>query len=294
MASRFPDSVFTGHKRWHWPVVVAAILAATAGGPLRAQFFAPPQPDFSGEWGVVRNQDNSEMVLLGDWVGIPLNEAGLAWADSWHASTQSLPEWQCRPHGWAYMYRGLTPMVISREIDPLSRALVAYRVQWQVSSETAVFLDGRSHPPEYAPHTWLGYSTATWEGQVLKITTTHLKDAFLRRNGIPVSDQARVVSYWTRRGDYLTWINIVHDPVYLSEPLIRSGEYRVNTNVAPFPPHPCTPADEGQKKGVIPAYAPGSNPGPLEAADMMRIPIEAVRAGASTMYPEFRTMLRPR
>ena len=36
------------------------------------------QNDFSGEWAPVRNQDNSENPLIGDWSGIPLNEAGLA------------------------------------------------------------------------------------------------------------------------------------------------------------------------------------------------------------------------
>ena len=42
---------------------------------LTAPAFA--QNDFSGEWAPVRNQDNSENPLVGDWIGIPLNEAGL-------------------------------------------------------------------------------------------------------------------------------------------------------------------------------------------------------------------------
>ena len=70
------------------------------------------QMDFSGEWGPVRNQDNTENPLVGDWVGIPLNEAGLARSEAWDASIQSLPEWQCRPHGWAYIYCGPTALRI--------------------------------------------------------------------------------------------------------------------------------------------------------------------------------------
>jgi len=31
------------------------------------------QTDFSGEWQPVRNQDNAENPLVGDWVGIPLD-----------------------------------------------------------------------------------------------------------------------------------------------------------------------------------------------------------------------------
>src|SRR5439155_21585130 len=125
---------------------------------------------------------------------------------------------------------------------------------------------------------------------ILKITTTHIKEDYYRRNGILASDKAKVTTYWNRHGDYLTWINIVHDPVYLTEPLIRSGEYRLNPG-APFPPHPCTPADEGHEKGVVPSHFPGKNPFLHEPAAMMNIPDEALRAGAASMYPEFRTKL---
>ena len=53
-------------KTWMFALCVATCTPAFA------------QNDFSGEWQVVRNQDNSENLLVGDWVGIPLNEAGIA------------------------------------------------------------------------------------------------------------------------------------------------------------------------------------------------------------------------
>ena len=129
---------------------------------------------------------------------------------------------------------GPTALRIWQDIDPVSREVTAFHVQWQQSSSTPVYLDGRPHPPDYAPYSWMGFSTATWEGNVLKITTTHLKEDYYRRNGIFASDKATVTTYWMRHGDYLTWINIVNDPVYLTEPLIRSGEYRLNLGGA-FP-----------------------------------------------------------
>ena len=95
----------------------------------------------------------------------------------------------------------------------------------------------------------MGFSTAKWEGDVLKITTTHIKEDYLRRNGIYVSDKATVTTYLSRHGDYLTWINIVHDPVYLTEPLIRSAEYRLTLG-AQFLAHPCTPADRAFGDGL--------------------------------------------
>ena len=37
---------------------------------------------------------------------------------------------------------------------------------------------------------------------MLKITTTHLKEDYYRRNGVPSSDLATLTQYWIRRGDY--------------------------------------------------------------------------------------------
>src|SRR5262252_4610124 len=108
------------------------------------------QNDFTGEWQPVRNQDNSENPQVGDWIGIPLNEAGLARSEAWDASIQSLPEWQCRPHGWAYIYRGPTALRIWKDVDPYTREVTAFHAQWQQAAETPIYLDGRPDPPDYA------------------------------------------------------------------------------------------------------------------------------------------------
>ena len=44
-------------------------------------------------------------------------------------------------------------------------------------------MDGRPHPPDYAPHTFMGFSTGEWNGDILTITTTHIKAGFFRRTG---------------------------------------------------------------------------------------------------------------
>ena len=114
-------------------------------------------------------------------------------------------------------------------------------------------------PPPEANHTWGGFSTATWEGDMLRIKTTHLKEDYIRRDGAMASDQATVTSFWIRRGDILTWINIVHDPG-LS---VRAADSQLGV-----PPQrelagagaPCTSAYEGLEKGNVPHYLPGENP----------------------------------
>ena len=36
-------------------------------------------------------------------------------------------------------------------------------IQWQ-EQKREIWMDGRPHPPAYAPHTWQGFSTGQWEG----------------------------------------------------------------------------------------------------------------------------------
>ena len=93
-------------------VAVAGWAAATG----RAQNVTT---DFSGEWTVVRSQDNTENPWVGDFVGLPFNADGLARSETWDASLLSLPEYQCRPHGWAYIYRGPTATADQRGDRPV-------------------------------------------------------------------------------------------------------------------------------------------------------------------------------
>ena len=88
-----------------------------------------------------------------------------------------------------------------------------------------IWMDGRPHPSPFAPHTFMGFSTGRWEGNVLVVTTTHLKQGWLRRNGLPESDQATLVEFFVRHGDRLTHTAVITDPVYLAEPEIRTTDF---------------------------------------------------------------------
>ena len=152
-------------------------------------------------------------------------------------------KWQCRPHGAMYISRGPSQVRISKEIDPVTRQITAWHAEWLRSVDNPYFMDGRPRPSQYAAHTWGGFSTAEFVGEMLKITTTHLKEDYYRRNGVPSSDQATLTQYWIRRGDILTWVTIAYDPLYLTEPMIRSSEYRLALNQQ-IPPYPCTVVEE--------------------------------------------------
>jgi hypothetical protein len=262
------------------------LLAVGTAAPAAAQV------DFSGEWTPIRSMDNTENPWVGDWVGLPLSPAGIRRAEAWDASLLSLPEYQCRPHGWPYIYRGPTALRISKEVDPFSRQLLAYHPEWHQSTNMPVYLDGRAHPPAEAAHTWGGFSTGRWDGDMLRVSTTHIKEDYIRRNGAMASDEARTTTWWIRRGDVLTWINLTKDPTYLAEPLIRATEYRLNVN-SQVPAHPCTAAFEGLEKGTVPHFMPGENPFLTQIRDRYGLPLDRPTGGPETMYPEYQRRLRP-
>ena len=83
-------------------------------------------------------------------------------------------------------------------------------------------MDGRPHPPDYAPHTWMGFSTGKWDGDTLTVYTTHIKQGWYRRNGVPSSDIITLTDHFIRHGNFLTHVSVVTDPIYLTEPLIKS------------------------------------------------------------------------
>ncbi|WP_428102845.1 hypothetical protein [Candidatus Rariloculus sp.] len=247
--------------------------------------------DLSGEWGPRYHEDQPERIpgpSLVEYEGIPINEAGRLRGLSWSSSLLSVPEHQCKPHPSDYAHRGPGRMRIWKEIDSASQELIAIhtRLRWQAPERT-IWMDGRPHPPEYAAHTWQGFSTGEWDGDVLVVTTTHLKQGWLRRNGLPRSDIAQMNERFIRHGDYLTQIVVINDPVYLSEPFIRTNNWVLDVRQQ-ITPYLCDIVDEvAFPRGTIPHYLPGLNPFVNEHAETYGIPLEAALGGAATTYPDF-------
>jgi glyoxylase-like metal-dependent hydrolase (beta-lactamase superfamily II) len=126
-----------------------------------------------------------------------------------------------------------------------------------------------------------------WNGNVLTVTTTHLKPAFVRRNGVPRSEGAVLREHFIRHDNILTHVSVVHDPAYLTEPFIRSQSW-VLSPYQVIAPYPCDPAEENSlPRHSVPHYLPGQNPYLREYAERHQLPLEGVRGGAGTMYPEF-------
>ena len=121
-----------------------------------------------------------------------------------------------------------TGLRIWRDIDPFTREVTAFHAQWQHSSETPIYLDGRPHPPDHAPYTWMGFSTAVWEGAILKITTTHIKEDYFAQ--LKDDDGA----------EYLAVTAMLDDPTYLQQPWVRTSQFRKQSDAKGWNPTPCS------------------------------------------------------
>lgn len=247
-------------------------------------------PDLSGEW-VLRNDEDPGQPPLGDYLGIPFNDAGRMRADTTSESIWGTPEFRCRPHSAPHQWRGLGGARIVKELDPLTRALAAYHIQFWRSLDRPIYLDGRPRPPAYAPHSWTGFSTGEWAGDTLVVTTTHLKDGFLKRSGPQTSDMYTMTEYLMRNDNYLTVVTIVDDPIYLDEPFVQSTTYEYDPSTIVMM-ESCVTSAFGDNGGTdphhVPHFLPGQNTFLTEwLEDDSWIPREAARGGAETTYPEY-------
>jgi glyoxylase-like metal-dependent hydrolase (beta-lactamase superfamily II) len=253
---------------------------------------ASAQVDLSGTWSPRYQEDFSERVPgpeLGDYTGLPLTDGARRYAESWDPARLTLPEEQCRVHISPYIYRGPTNIAVWEERDPNTRELIA--IKHRISTfdqERTIYMDGRSHPPVYAAHTWMGFSTGQWQGNMLVVTTTHIKKGWLRRNGVPESDLATLTEYFVRTGEVLTRISAIADPVYLTEPLVKSEEFVLNTQGVPHRAwlFKCKPVVEVVRpEGAVPHYLPGANPFLEEYRKHYNLPESVTRGGAAQTYP---------
>ncbi|PCJ41751.1 MAG: hypothetical protein COA71_06990 [SAR86 cluster bacterium] len=251
-----------------------------------------------GHWDPIMHEDFEERIpgpFVGDYAGLPINEAARMRADSWQPSLLTLPEHQCKPHPSTYGFRGVGNLYIWQELDPNSLALVKIgtHIRWQ-AQRREIWMDGRPHPDEMAPHTWQGFSTGQWEGDTLVVTTTHLKAGWMRRNGLALSDQATMVERFTPQGDdeAILHIYMIQDPVYLNNVFFKSNGFSKRAGIT-MQPYPCRPATEVVRApGDIPHNLPGESTYAAEFSEMLGVPMEAGRGGGITMLPEFMEVVR--
>jgi hypothetical protein len=289
------NTIGSRQTRVRW-LAIACVLVATLTWTIPA--FA--QSDITGEWAPLLHEDQTDRLPgLGpvDFAGLPLTDGARQWALSWDSGRLSILEHQCQVHVMPYIISGPTRFRIWADKDLNTQRITAFHQYMSLwGAERTIYVDGRPHPPEIAPHTWMGFSTGAWEGNTFVVRTTHLKQGWIRRNGVPESDRVKTTERFTRHGDMLTYVVYIEDPVYLAEPIVRSRNFVKMPGVNEgnwIAATPCEPAEEiDLARGAVPNYLPGENPFVAEQARRTGLPVEALFGGPATTYPEYQWRLR--
>jgi len=278
-------------------------MKVTAFGVALAAAIAAATPAFAqvslvGEWSPRYHEDQPDRIPgpeLGDYTGLPLTDGARLAADSWDASRLTLREHQCKVHNGPYILHGPIQFRVSEERDLRTQQLIALHEYLNTyEQERTIWMDGRPHPPEWAPHTWQGFSTGKWEGDILTVYTTHIKQEWVRRNGVPNSEKSTTIEHFIRHGNIMTHLIVCTDPVYLSEPLMRSEDFVLQERTSGNWLWPCEYVDEilDRPHSAVPNYLPGKSPFEGDFAYRYGVPVEAAKGGAETTYPEYQIKLR--
>jgi hypothetical protein len=258
---------------------------------------APLRTDIAGDWAVVTNEDQPHRAPgaeLGDYTGLPSNDAVRQKAQAWDASILSQPERQAQAHPVQYLMRGPGPALrILKILDPVTQVQVAYSIAGGFGrADRVVWMDGRNHPSDYSEHTWDGFSTGQWENGQLVVTTTHMKQGVVQRNGSATSPYGVLTEHFFRHGLYLTSFFSVNDPIFYEEPMVRTQNWEWNPNGFMEFGNPFESVDElgDRPLGWVPHWPLGVLQ--KEFSEVHDIPFRATQGGKETLYPEYMDVIK--
>ena len=262
-----------------------------------------PQPimDLQGMWNHANLMTEDRAILInavgggakiGDYTGFPLTEAGRQWVDSWMMARMEMPEHQCHPHPAQYSFWGPGNFRISNIFDRYTDRIIGLRLEGTFGrADRTIWLDGRPHPPEYARHTFAGFATGAFDGNMLTVDRTHLKEGWFARNGITSTDKATMREHYIKHDNYMTVVFVLNDPDVLEEPFIRTTQAVLDPttqlNAQECQPFNANLINADHPRGYVPHWLPGRNPQLREFSEKYGVPYEATRGGAKTLYPEY-------
>jgi hypothetical protein len=225
---------------------------AAAGPPATARSSAPK--DFTGTWvSVVTEHWHLRMTMppRRDYAMIPINAEGRKIADAWDPARDIAEGNQCKSYGAASIMR-IPGRLQIRWVDDNTLQL-----ETDSGTQTRTFRFGAGAAPAGQAPQWQGHSVASWEGLAaargrgapgrnnqLRVRTTNMKAGYLRKNGVPYSENAVLDEYFDTftepNGDnWLVVTSIVTDPQYLTQPYATTYPFKKIADRSGWDPTPC-------------------------------------------------------
>jgi hypothetical protein len=248
-------------------LLLGASVEMLAQGRGRGGAPAPPgRPgapvDLVGTWVSVVTEDwqwRMRTPSKGDTTSVPLNGEGNRVANTWDPSMDG----RCEAYGVGGIMRMPLRLKISWQDD------LTLKIESDAGQQTRLLQFakpgvGAAGPVSASARTLQGTSVAEWQRSggafdaflergagappprwgALKVTTTNVLPGWLRRNGVPYSQNATITEYFTRvthpvAGDWFVVTTTVEDPTYLNQPFTTSSNFKKEANDSKWNPTPC-------------------------------------------------------
>ena len=258
---------------------VLAVGALALGGAVRveaqrgnAQPPASPRAaapiDLTGDWVSLVTQDwRWRMVTpaTGDYQGVPITPEARKVADAWDPAKDEAAGEQCKSYGAPALMSVPGRLRITWQDDN------TLKVETDAGMQTRLLRFGDSQAPPNTPRTWQGDSVAQWlmpranaplqlrpaarsadaspvrpgGGGSLRVVTTNLRAGYLRKNGVPYSENAVLTEHWDlyKRANGEEWLTIttqVEDPQYLRNTRLVAPLFKKEPDGSKWDPTPCS------------------------------------------------------
>ena len=213
--------------------------------------------DMTGTWVAVITEDWQWRMVTpkpGDYESVPLNAEGQRVLKTWDTSKDGM----CDAYGVGGIMRMPLRLRISWQDD------TTLKIESDAGQQTRFVHFGPGAAPS-GERTLQGYSIGEWVGGgagnldpftgrgdgpgqqrwgVLRVRTTATRGGWLRRNGVPYSQNAVITENFTRftnpdAGDWFVVTTTVEDPTYLTQPFITSSNFKKESNDSKWSPTPC-------------------------------------------------------
>jgi len=217
--------------------------------------------DLTGYWVSIVSEDWRWRMVTparGDYASVPLNDEGRKAADAWDLTKDKAAGTECKAFGAPALLRLPTRVHVTWQDDntlkletdsgqqvrllqfAAAQTPATTERQWQGSSKAEWF----KHPQS----TGLGFGAAGGRGGFaggnLKVVTTGLRAGYLRKNGVPYSEDSVLTEYFNRHSapdgsQWFTVTTVVEDPRYLTMPFITSSSFKKEADASKWRPTAC-------------------------------------------------------
>lgn len=227
----------------------------------------PPSPqetapiDITGYWVSLITDDWQYRMITpprGDYPYIPLNAAGRAIADNWDPARDEAAGDQCKGYGAPAIMR------LPGRLNIQWQDAQTLRMDIDTGEQTRIFHFGDAMAT--GARSWQGFSSAHWDipginsgfggaGSLalrqrgssgsLQVDTTNLRSGYLRKNGVPFSEQTFMTEYYNLISEddgaqYLVIQTFVEDPQFLNAHFVRTLQFKRESDGSKWNPRPCS------------------------------------------------------